>query len=60
MTVKRLFQGPDDLIEVTIEDLSVECGKGLVVVFDGWELNGHVFPSEEDHEKKMLERSQVC
>lgn len=56
-----LVTDPENIVEVVVEELTVECGKGLVVIFDGWELNGHVFPSEEDHARKIEERSQaIC
>jgi len=48
---------PSTMIEVTILELDVECSNGLVMVFDGWELNGNVFPSPLDHEQPLEDRS---
>ncbi|ODN06056.1 Corticotropin-releasing factor-binding protein [Orchesella cincta] len=52
-----LISDPNKLIVVTIEYLDVLCqGGGLISVVDGWELNGAVFPSYEDHEKSISSR----
>jgi len=29
---------------------------GVVAFFDGWEMNGHIFPSEDDHKHSLKER----
>jgi len=54
-----LVTRPDQLVEVTIQDLDVDCDSGLLVVFDGWELNGNVFPGESDHQLRMDDRSKI-
>lgn len=47
----------DHVVEVTFEEVNVDCEEGLVLFFDGWELNGNVVPSERDHPLPMSERS---
>jgi len=52
---------PNQVVEITMEEVNVDCTEGLVVVFDGWELNGNVFPSPEDHILPMEKRSaELC
>jgi len=48
---------PDMLVQVDIMEMSVDCSSGLVVLFDGWELNGNVFPGGEDHHLSLEDRS---
>lgn len=49
---------PNQLVEITLHEVDVECTDGLVMVFDGWELNGNVFPNAEDHSLSLDQRSQ--
>jgi len=52
---------PDMLVELEIIDLNVDCDSGLVVLFDGWELNGNVFPGNDDHHLDLDQRSHpIC
>nr|AWT97556.1 corticotropin-releasing hormone-binding protein [Eurytemora pacifica] len=48
---------PDSLVEATVDKLDVDCSNGLIMVFNGWELNGNIFPSSEDHQLPLKERS---
>ncbi|XP_076045443.1 corticotropin-releasing factor-binding protein [Oratosquilla oratoria] len=44
-----LASQPDQVVHVTFDFVDVDCeAEGLVSFVDGWELNGAVFPSEED------------
>jgi len=54
-----LVTKPDHLVEITVLDVDVDCDSGLVVVFDGWELNGNVFPGENDHSLGVEDRSTL-
>ncbi|XP_058127222.1 corticotropin-releasing factor-binding protein [Anopheles ziemanni] len=50
---------PDQLIEVTMRQVNVDCRSGGLMAFvDGWELNGQYFPGERDHEKPLALRVQ--
>jgi len=49
---------PDQLVEITLHEIDIDCTDGLVMVFDGWELNGNVFPSAEDHALSLDQRSE--
>ncbi|XP_030763006.1 corticotropin-releasing factor-binding protein isoform X2 [Sitophilus oryzae] len=53
---------PDQLIEIKFNYFDVPCENGgLVVVVDGWELSGEVFPSPEDHPKDLKSRlNEYC
>lgn len=57
-----IFGDPDQNIEIRFNYLDVSCENGgLVVVVDGWELNGEVFPSPEDHPKVLKSRfNEFC
>lgn len=49
----------DQIVKVEMTEIDVSCGDGgLVVFFDGWEMNGKVFPSEFDHALPMSSRAQ--
>jgi len=37
----------------------MDCDSGLMVVFDGWELNGNVFPGDDDHALDVEDRSHL-
>jgi len=52
----------DEEIIVDISFVDVTCRSGgLVAFFDGWEMNGHIFPSEYDHKLHLNERVvQLC
>lgn len=54
-----LVTKPDQLVEITVHQMDVECDSGLVVVFDGWELNGNVFPGDNDHPLGVEDRSTL-
>ncbi|XP_023337529.1 corticotropin-releasing factor-binding protein [Eurytemora carolleeae] len=54
---------PNQKIVVTLQtaELSGECDQDIVVLVDGWELNGHVVPSDQDHSLPISERFvEVC
>jgi len=42
-------------VEISLVDVSCETG-GLVAFFDGWEMNGYIFPAESDHEHHLTDR----
>jgi len=42
-------------VEVSLVDVSCKTG-GLVSFFDGWEMNGAIFPAEYDHEHYLYDR----
>lgn len=47
------------IVKVEMTELDVSCGDGgLVAFFDGWEMNGKVFPNEYDHASPMSSRAQ--
>ncbi|XP_023333201.1 corticotropin-releasing factor-binding protein [Eurytemora carolleeae] len=48
---------PDRLIEITVDKLDVDCSNGLIMVFNGWELNSNIFPGAEDHQLPLNKRS---
>jgi len=54
-----LVTKPDQVVEITVHQVDVDCDSGLVVVFDGWELNGNVFPGEDDHSLDVDARSTL-
>ncbi|XP_066248731.1 corticotropin-releasing factor-binding protein isoform X1 [Euwallacea similis] len=56
------FGEPDQVIEITFNYLDVSCENGgLVVVVDGWELNGEIFPNPDDHPKALKSRfNEFC
>jgi len=54
-----LVTKPDQLVEITLHQIDVDCDSGLVVVFDGWELNGNVFPGDDDHPLDVEARSTL-
>lgn len=54
-----LVTKPDQLVEITVHQMDVDCDSGLVVVFDGWELNGNVFPGDNDHPLGVEDRSTL-
>jgi len=54
-----LVTKPDQRVEITLHQVDVDCDSGLVVVFDGWELNGNVFPGEDDHHLDVDARSTL-
>ncbi|XP_052241654.1 corticotropin-releasing factor-binding protein-like isoform X1 [Dreissena polymorpha] len=52
-----LIGQPDQIVQVTFEDLNVNCHTGgAVAFFDGWELQHELFPSEFDHPLGFNER----
>ncbi|XP_076252893.1 corticotropin-releasing factor-binding protein isoform X1 [Rhynchophorus ferrugineus] len=53
---------PDQNVEIRFNYLDVPCDDGgLVVVVDGWELKGEVFPNAADHPKSFKSRfSDFC
>lgn len=49
------------MVQVTFEHVDVDCDDGLIMFFDGWELNGHVIPPVEDHPLSIKQRSgNIC
>ncbi|KYN14986.1 PREDICTED: corticotropin-releasing factor-binding protein [Trachymyrmex cornetzi] len=49
---------PDRVVEIHFHSFDVPCDhRGLLAVIDGWEMNGEVFPSENDHSLSMKERT---
>ncbi|CAG9765264.1 unnamed protein product [Ceutorhynchus assimilis] len=57
-----IFGESDQQIEIRFNFIDVACENGgLVAVVDGWELNGEVFPSPEDHPKALKSRfNEFC
>ncbi|CAG7819250.1 unnamed protein product [Allacma fusca] len=57
-----LVADPDKTIVISLHYLDVDCHRrGLISIVDGWELNGEVFPSVEDHEKSFASRfHEMC
>lgn len=54
---------PDTKVKLTIQNVDIgnDCDKEVLVLVDGWELNGSVFPSERDHPTPTEERfTEVC
>jgi len=54
---------PNEKIVVTLEtaQLSGDCQQDILVMVDGWELNGNVVPSQEDHLLPLSKRFvEVC
>jgi len=52
----------DETITVDVSHVDVSCEYGgLVAFFDGWEMNGHIFPGEYGHKHDLNERiAQLC
>ncbi|RZF47930.1 hypothetical protein LSTR_LSTR008734 [Laodelphax striatellus] len=57
-----LLTDADKLVEIYFDYIDLPCeGGGLISFFDGWELNGQFFPSNEDHPKPLSQRfSEFC
>ncbi|XP_059084223.1 corticotropin-releasing factor-binding protein-like [Tigriopus californicus] len=56
-----LAANPDQLVEIELEETDVPCDGSLLVVLDGWELNGSIFPDINDHELPMAYRvTEMC
>lgn len=52
-----LIGQPDQIIEVGFLDFDVNCETGgLLALFDGWELQGEIFPGVGDHALELTER----
>ncbi|GAB6032123.1 hypothetical protein CHUAL_010486 [Chamberlinius hualienensis] len=52
-----LSTDPHKRIKLTFQYADVNCEQGgLVAVVDGWELNGHFFPSSHDHAQPLSQR----
>jgi len=54
---------PNEKIVVSLEsaDLSGDCAEDILVLVDGWELNGNVVPSDEDHPLPIKKRfTELC
>ncbi|XP_071449380.1 corticotropin-releasing factor-binding protein [Hetaerina americana] len=50
---------PERRVELTLNYLRVPCDAGGLISFmDGWELNGELFPSVEDHPLPLKDRFQ--
>ncbi|XP_028852808.1 corticotropin-releasing factor-binding protein-like isoform X2 [Denticeps clupeoides] len=48
---------PTEVISVEFRALDIDCSRGdFVKVFDGWVLNGEIFPSKLDHPLPLRER----
>lgn len=49
---------PDQRVKLTLERavLDDDCEKETIVLLDGWELNGNVLPSDQDHGLPMENR----
>ncbi|XP_048520060.1 corticotropin-releasing factor-binding protein isoform X2 [Dendroctonus ponderosae] len=57
-----IFGASNQKVEIHFNYLNVPCENGgLIAVVDGWELNGELFPSPEDHSKSLKSRfSEFC
>jgi len=42
-------------VEISLVDVTCKTG-GLMAFFDGWEMNGYIFPAESDHEHHLEDR----
>lgn len=53
---------PDQLIQFDFQRLNVSCdGSNALSIVDGWELNGQLFPSSNDHQlERSLRFRPVC
>ncbi|XP_060842058.1 corticotropin-releasing factor-binding protein [Rhopalosiphum padi] len=48
---------PEQTVHVYFDYVDVPCNTGGLIAFvDGWELNGQLFPNEQDHPKSINER----
>lgn len=52
----------NETVRVDFSRVDVTCqDDGVVAFFDGWEMNGHIFPSEDDHRHSLRERvAEMC
>jgi len=52
-----LIGQPDQIVEIEFVEFNVRCETGgILAVFDGWELQGELFPGSFDHHLTMEER----
>ncbi|XP_045184149.1 corticotropin-releasing factor-binding protein-like isoform X2 [Mercenaria mercenaria] len=52
-----LIGQPDQIVEVGFLDFNVNCETGgVLALFDGWELQGELFPGVNDHALTLAER----
>lgn len=55
-----LIGQPDQVVEVAFLEFNVNCETGgLLAIFDGWELEGQLFPSVYDHELDLAQRYKM-
>jgi len=52
----------DETITIDVSHVDVSCESGgQIAFFDGWEMNGQIFPGDTDHEHRLNERiAQLC
>ncbi|XP_025418372.1 corticotropin-releasing factor-binding protein [Sipha flava] len=57
-----IISKPEQTVHVYFDYIDVPCNTGGLIAFvDGWELNGQLFPNEQDHPKPMEERFyEIC
>lgn len=58
-----LVARPDQVVRIELEStrLSDNCDQEILVLMDGWELNGNVIPSADDHPLPWKKRfNEVC
>jgi len=49
---------PDQRVKITLEnaDIGPDCDEEVIVLLDGWELNGNILPSVDDHQLPLDKR----
>lgn len=56
-----IVSDPETRVEIEVQDMNLDCKDSLIMLFDGWELNGNVIPSDADHQLPMrLRESTLC
>lgn len=58
-----LVGGPDQRVKLTLVDAAIgsDCEEEVIVFLDGWELNGNILPSVNDHLLPLADRvAEFC